>query len=786
MRNANQALQNALVSQNEFRSAALQKVNEVMGSLKLPKGQKLELPFTRSQMQALAPYEQVKIKQIGDSIVVRPPVNQTQTIKLTANQQQQVFQQALQFHSAKQPQGQLVNGTVNSQGLLTFQYQNQQYQLTPKTALPAGSVNVLVKHQADKLSVTILPTPSKTANLEQFAPDNANQNIGISSGRLVWQGKSLQLPAPFNNLTGQFLVKAESGQIRISKPGSNQIIAQLPTSQLKSIEVSANNQTINQLIPAQSNANSAAPSKLVSLIGDTIKLGNNELQIKLLSDTSSKGDKGDRGDKGKLSVASTVLNQQQLSITQVMKGQLDRVSLPISDLFKQNPNQQSSISNQFLMQLVKTSNGSNLLQQLLSSIGVQVNKGFEQEPKINKDGSLQLSKLVEKDIQIKLPPEQLDKLIKSNVLSPTSPTANSSSASGVSVEALLSNLTQSPNLNTTQLKQLSQLIKQIQPQPVLNEALQMIEQEIKNSPPETQNKPALQSLTAVLGQIKSQINPQDIQQLVQSQLQMPNMGQRLGNDNTMVGHLAQALQLILGSKVSNKNQGRSQTASNTNAISNAANKTNTLTQPSQTNLAKPSANQPQNSAPAVNLASSNASSKRATLENQSKPTKVDAIVGKSGQPQQNLEKAAVNATKHFQLNQLKSAQNIAQNHNEVFISVPIKLENDIQTVKVSIQIEESEDQDQPNGITKLLKFSLKFDTPTIGKVLFKAALANYELKLNIYAEQNSALKQSKDNLQWIRERLNEYQITLTETQFKQGKIPEQLWTESALGMHYRA
>ncbi|WAJ69262.1 hypothetical protein [Catenovulum adriaticum] len=331
-------------------------------------------------------------------------------------------------------------------------------------------------------------------------------------------------------------------------------------------------------------------------------------------------------------------------------------------------------------------------------------------------------------IQIKITDELRNQLINSQLFQLKSPLvqAQVQPKNEISPAALLKQLNQTTDhkqtLSLSQIQNIRQLAHQVQ-QNDLSESLQFLFEKQST----LQN--TLTRLSKGLDQLKLPTSAEQVQSQIKTQIQLPSLVANLSTNplqpNTgLATQLLQALQILFKAK------------------------TNTRQASSESQLSSKNSSQGQVTA-------------------------------------QKSTQSAAQALKHFQINQIKSAEHQTQGQNQIFASLPFMQNNQIDYAQLALQCEADEFEDEHKQAIKLWKFSLKFNFEEHGKLLIKAALIDDTLKLNIYCEADSLNQVAQAKINELKKRLSHFNLNLEETGFNIGKIPEQLWQETAITMQYR-
>ncbi|EWH12206.1 hypothetical protein DS2_00755 [Catenovulum agarivorans DS-2] len=149
-----------------------------------------------------------------------------------------------------------------------------------------------------------------------------------------------------------------------------------------------------------------------------------------------------------------------------------------------------------------------------------------------------------------------------------------------------------------------------------------------------------------------------------------------------------------------------------------------------------------------------------------------------------LTQALAQSVRNLQNNQLHTAKSQLDNQNQIFASLPILGNQTLQQLDLAIQID-PDSNNAANEAVKMWRFSLKFNMGELGNMLAKAVYVEGKLKINLYTETETLLNLGQENILQLKKSLAKLGITLDEYHFNLGKIPNQLWNESALSMQYR-
>ncbi|GEM_PF-3345217 len=722
---------------NQFRQAALTKVNEVISQLQFPTGHKLDVKLNHQQKTQIQNVNQVEVRLQQDTLSIQPVSKNILRQTLMSQQINSLSQQASESFEPNQNKGQLVKAQVTQSNELKFLFEGKNYQTSlPKALTTLKNVFLIVRPENNAISIQFVNSSEPLRQL-------ATQLTGVQSK----EGFSIdnQIFTPIKSLqTGQYQVSVQDGKaIFKSKSGAQtQILltelsrkladyltrattAQAGQYLIKTVEVSANQVKLNLAghemslplsKPVEAKlAQSDKPSSVLSTTpppAQGIQLAN----LKITGNTAA------------LALSDGQQLKFELPVQQLIQSHFSQLSAEPKKLvqFLQN-NQLITAKQAQVLAMASGSLKAEISADKPSGLKLQI---FEQahkpiEVKISADLKSQL--VTNKLFQL----DNIDNLTDKSLLAKTG-----QSNQLISAEGLLKQLNQTSQVNTVtasivqQLKQLSHQHSQPALAPNLQTLLELSQQNKTELPP---------ALTQVLNQLKQPVSDESLSKQIQSQIQLPailaglpalNQPQSAG----LAGQLIQALQLLFTAK------------------------------------AKAGLNSP---------------TTRENKPTQAKPT-ANTASGNLNQTTQDKQLSSLaNSVKHFQLNQLKSAEQQSQGNNQIFASIPFNFNGEITDIELSLQCEPEEVNEEDKASIKLWKFSLKFNLDDLGKLLIKAVLIEDKLKLNLYCENDKLNELAQQKLSWLQQRLTGLNIQLEQTGFNLGKIPQHLWQESAIRSQYR-
>ncbi|AWB67395.1 hypothetical protein C2869_13525 [Saccharobesus litoralis] len=724
--------------------------------------------------------------------------------------------------------------------------QNQQWQLNKTVTIEAGKLNVAgqqlqLPKPLNQISGTFnveLAKPSDIASLNSISPQKAHlaetpshfnitlatkpetrisiaKTLLIQNGQFELNGQQYQLPKQLQFLTGVFKIEdLQAGTIEISRGGSKHIIPLVPTGKSTATSIPATGQIVQVTDKNSVSKTSVFVSTSLTTEHLKINLGGQNLFLNLqalnayqttqpnsnattvvnnhqvLEQSSLVKQPNSLSLNSSLSLADQnnplaafTLNSKEIKLSLPTNRGVVNFQIPISQLVKIS--NLSQLANTFINELTKiglketnhslssgnpinTENTVNstplnskdkianaplsantlshspinkagpniesLVQQLYKSLNLNIKPSLEQIPVL--DASLMkltYPKNPTHSINVELAKNTLSKLINDNIMAlPQQPNLERTlnAQSDINSHSLLralgipTNQSLNPPPASAHVSNLvSSLLKQVGQIPSLAEVLN--ELTALNKSPTSNNAPLKNVVANALQQYGVQKSAQEIQQLFSAQQANQNLIARINNSNTPINQIALALQILFTGKATN----RQNTTSTPNKLGN----------------------------------------NDTAMDNWLKP----------------LAKVISNQ----QATQLKSAQAQLKDQKEIYTNIPIVVNGQFQNVELAFNydIAQAPEEQHKGEISKtqLMRFSLKFDMDKLGKMLIKAALIENDLKLSVYTEKASTLTKCEQEITKLRTELAKQEIQLSETQFKQGKIPKNLWAETSIGVQYR-
>ncbi|MCU4675792.1 flagellar hook-length control protein FliK [Catenovulum sp. 2E275] len=701
--------------QNQFRQAALVKVDQVMSQLKFPTGQRLDLKLNPAQQAQFQNNAQVEVSLQDQALTIRQSGQTLHKQPMSPNQVTNLANQSIERFEPNQNKANLVSAQVK-QNQAYFNFEGRQYQLNvPPQLQQQQTVFLLVKPNKNTLEVSFVNQEQNSVKLTNSVAAEQNANKLIIGGQSF---AKLSIPNAHYQVflqSGDAVFQAANGQQY--KFELNQLSAKLSQFLLQSLNQQAQLYLIKNI--------DISDQLTLNIAKQNIALTPPGLKSQTFSAEQS------------LQLANIKITASQAEIM-LANGAKFQFELPLNALAQQNLNYLSATPKYLLNQLValnvlEKAQANSILNQLSDGqiIRAQLNKS------LNGQTHLTLSAQAKGSIEINLTQALKAQLIDSKLFKLANPTNHSDAASNttdnlISPDALLKQLNQNKTpdlaLSATQLQQLKQLAHQQQNN--LSQSLQTLLESLNQN--KTQSPALLQSLNS----LKQPVSAEQLQTQIQSQLQIPTLLSNLTNLNApqstgLAGQLIQALQILFTAK------------------------------------AKAALTQNKLKADKANVAKSPTSHQNNQQVNQKQT--------------QNL----ADSVKHFQFNQLKTAEQQAQGQNQIYASIPFNFAGKIEHAEVSLQCKADEFNDEEAQAVKLWKFSIKFNFDELGKLLIKAALVEDKLKLNVYCEQTELNQLAQQKLDWLKKRLILFNIQLEQTGFNLGKIPDHLWQESAVRMQYR-
>ncbi len=776
-----------LASQNEYKQAVLTKVNNTLANITLGDKKSFNVPLTERQSAIFQTKQPVQIKQTDQKLDIKLGQDLKHSVKLTNPQRAEIALTSIKSALKHAPTGELVAGNKNNAGQITFNYQNNVYTLKSTQIGPAAPINLLISSNANQLQVT-----SITSTPEQWVTP---EKIKITNGQLEYKGQLYKVPSNLLTLGhGEFKISTsqpqQGRQITVLHNQQQIPVTLIPiiseSSTTEQNDKSAFKLVSSQYVPLDKKIHIQLNQQTLTI--DYAGQENNDKKKSAIDNLMQSGSES-RSDKNKLvytpPIASIKLSQNELTLKIAIGNKIETIAVPTNKLVDNKTVQ--NISQAFIQKLsvlneglVKLSNldNKNAFEALFKAAGIQLPTGFNAEPSF-KDNLKQLS-LIKKNsvnISIAIPSALKAQLTELGIIKTLSPsTENTSASSDISIQALQKSIAKlQPEQNKAQvLNKIDNILKQPTNQAInIAESLNQLTDALKQI--KGDNKPK-QITHNALNQLQATKTAIDIQQIISSHLTSQHILSNVSNNTTPLNQLALALQVILTGKAAssklNKPQSKTGKESNTNAIKHD----------SLLNTPKQSASTNTTNTPSTKLFT-------AVFDNkQTRPAKVnhDKLPKSAIEP---LTSALSKTIKSQQINQLKSAQSQIKEQNNLYFQLPIMVDGEFKSIDLAINYEIDKDkkdqQSEETANTTLVRFSLKFNMGDMGSMLAKASLADNELKLSLYTDNLQTLKTCENEINRLREELSKQAIQLTDTQFKQGKIPQHLWNETAIGIQYR-
>lgn len=592
-------------------------------------------------------------------------------------------------------------------------------------------VDVSLEQQALKVSPTKMPvakytlTPNQLNQLTQYATTHLESNQ--TKGHLVTaQVKQSQAVFHFEQKQYQLPLPKALTQLKqialMIKPDNNQ-------AQNKQLNIAIVNQPKYQNLSLQAQAKSfngdtyVVKNILIEPSGISFKLANTPIKLPLDNLTLSQSNAIHTWQLANLTIKG---NQGEL---QLANNESISFKLPVKQMAQQALEHLSQTPKK-LFELLAIKN---------PTLNLPIKPNEQLQFSLQNKTALPTTELVilldkSISINIKLSDALQNQLIASQLFQLKSAPAQTVRQNEISPAALLKQLNQLTEhkqmLSQSQIQQIKQLAHQVQ-QNNLSQHLQFLAESLSTS------QTALTRLSSGLEQLKLPTSAEQIQSQIKAQIQLPGLLANLGTNpltsNTgLATQLLQALQILFKAK----------TSSRQSAVPNAS------------------------------------SAKSSTTGSANSAAQAPSLAQKQTQ-------SAAQSLKHFQINQIKTAEQQSQGQNQIFASLPYMHNSHIDYAQLALQCEADEFEDEHKQAVKLWKFSLKFNLEAGGKLLIKAALVDNKLKLNIYCEAESLNQAAQAKIDELKKRLSLLNLNLEETGFNLGKIPEQLWQETAITMQYR-
>ncbi|MER2493483.1 hypothetical protein [Catenovulum sediminis] len=778
--------QKALNLQNQYQQAALQKVNDVMASLKFTNGAQLNLPLTnlspalqtsiktmfsqnnRLPVEAAVSHQNLLIKSARANLIQLP---------LSEFSTSQISKQLFLQKEASTPQGVIASAQISNNKVI-FSLAGQSYSL-PLEVLPQLPVNtkqvlLLITPQADKSSVNIQilqPQLASKTNAKSLVDFTGLLYGQVNNGKIQLNDKTFDLAKDFklaNVKNGAYQLTIEDKQLKLTALNLND-----RDNKQNSIKSDAAYKTQLSVAPDNKNIFSVKAETLPNKLLAELKAMANPFQhgihllkqyqfseqtSQLLTKLAGVEIKLDRRVENqtvsqgvKLANVNIHNNTVKFQLLSNEKYQFLFPEKAIIHQFLQQLNnepqfEQFNILNQLKTQLTK--DGGQIIESLLRLISQHPKNALQFN--LSSDGKISISKQTAPDVQIPLTQALKIELSEQKLLSESSLLNTPKQLmSTISEKALLQNIlnqTQPALLNQTMLTELKHQIEILQTtNRPLHHTLQQILHLLESSKATsliTANSPITNLSTQ-----KSPPSVDDVKNQILSQLSAPLISPQLTainqNNNSIANQMVAALQILF-----------SRTAKAT-----AKNPTSTLEKTNEKTSEK--------------TTDKNVGSKESTLD-RTKPS----------ENEKKMTKLLADGVRNIQLNQQKTAKSHAEQHPQIFATIPFNINGDIRQAELAIDIAEDEENENTNAV-KMWRFSIKFDLGQAGKMLTKAVLIDDKLKINVYTEEESLKQQAENTLEFLTKRLKLFGIELAEAGFNHGKIPERMWHESALSMQYR-
>ena len=742
------------------QQAALVKVNEVMASLHFPLGQKLNFPLGQSQshllQQLLGPTtanaptnNRVLVNLVNNQLTITPTQTSVAEISLSNQHKQALVELALNNEAnSSAVQGKIIHAQADENSV-KFSLNNQTYQLSK------SQLN-LAKNNTGPVLLKLANNPAGSITIELLSPKNpqatkSNNKLELNQSQLISQLSQGKLSLPSGDIEIKQLLKHN-----------------LPNNSQLNISLNSKNATLELALP---DGRKLEPIKLQQLatesrsrIEQTFKTqlaGINLIKPVTISDDGN---------------ASITIAGVKVAVNSAVEQKIPFVNVSIN-----NGIAELTLSNGEKKQLVLPEKA--ILQNLITALSGKEGKSAQQLQTLIKalpkdlavtiESALQKTQLLDKastnnkfhlastneastikittsaagQINLPLNKEMLNQLkdwgwvsLQSET-SMAKPQANKISDGALlqQLQANLNNASQNTSLNVSQ--QIKQLLSTLNHKNnaldvPLNQLMQLLNNQQIDLP--SGLKSALTSLTTAIQQPDaSQVKQQILEQVQLPQFSLAAQANIASNNSGLANALVSALQQIFMAKAK-----RTQLPNQVNP-----NKTTDKTSAAATG-----------SSAATNKLQSSANTK--------------------------LTQALAQSIRNMQNNQLHTAKSQIDNQNQLFATLPILGNEALQQLDLAIQIDTDAESNRADAV-KMWRFSLKFNMGDLGNMLAKAVYVEGKLKINLYTETQKLLELGENNIQQLKENLSKLGILLEEYNFNLGKIPSQLWNESALSMQYR-
>ncbi|KMT66351.1 flagellar hook-length control protein FliK [Catenovulum maritimum] len=753
VKQASASYQNSLNQIGNIRQAALTKVNQITSQLTFQTGQKVHVELTKHQQQQLENVKTVSVELNSDKLIIRPASIKIFSQTLTDSNKAFLFNQALQHSESETPKGNIVLAKI-SNNQARFEFDGRVYQIPVSAKLAKQqSVYLQVNQTNNGLSVKVINTNEKPI----IAPFELQTKI--SNGFLHISNDKIQLPKSLASLiTGSYTASLKTQGSSRHNPERMIELINNQTKEIHKLNLNKLNNSfvdalITKLIPKQGN-------HLIK----TIQIHDQEINIKLagqkvkiaLEDLKQ----ANTAAQSQLANVKLAHNQVELKLANGQKFHFVMDEIPsIKNLIEQQNNQVAK-QNSNITQVLEKLNVSLLpehreaLKQLNSLAGLRLNlenKNLVLSQQPHTSISVPMSAKLKNDLQqsglINAPTKENTVKLNPDIQNTHQENLSSSQTQlfekfdpKLSEQSLLKQLNQTSLISDKQIlelsasskSQLNQQLKhqvgQIRP---LNELFSQLQAQVTEqqnaeliSAAPKPNESVTKAIRSLLNQFTQLHNAEQIQQIVQSQINMPQSLTSQTNPTGLSNQLALALQLLLKPKTSRNYNKETTTSAKTN---------------------KP------HLSPEGSL----------TL------------------------KALAQSLKHIQHNQQQTALSKTESHAQIFATIPFGANSKVEQAEVKINLEQHEDElSNQDKALSMWKFSVKFDLEALGKMVTKASLFENELRLNLYCENPKLAIIAEDKISHLRKKLAESGIQLNEVEYNCAKIAEHLWQETSLQGFY--
>lgn len=118
-----------------------------------------------------------------------------------------------------------------------------------------------------------------------------------------------------------------------------------------------------------------------------------------------------------------------------------------------------------------------------------------------------------------------------------------------------------------------------------------------------------------------------------------------------------------------------------------------------------------------------------------------------------------------------------QQHQQLFIQLPLQQQGDSRFAELAISEREAEGKGG-SGKTRQWQLTMKFDLAELGPLLVQVRLTGQDVSLQFYAEQEKVVSTAQQFLPLFKDRLKLQGLSVNEAQCQLGKIPPQLYQRS--------